>query len=92
MQWTLRVTSLLIALLVASNAAAETRYVDRDAPQNGDGLAWGSAYRSLRGALNEAQGNLEITEIWVADGTYQTNGNPFDLRDGLSIYGGFTGT
>ena len=92
MHWILRVTSLLIALLVASNAAAETRYVDRDAPQNGDGLAWGSAYRSLRGALNEAQGNLDITEIWVADGTYQTNGNPFDLRDGLSFYGGFTGT
>ena len=83
---------LSLMLLTASPlASAEIRYVDRDAPQNGDGLTWGTAYRSLRGPLNEAQGNPDITEIWVAEGTYQTNGTPFQLRDGLSVYGGFVG-
>ena len=53
--------SLLALLVVSTAATAEIRFVDRDAPQNGNGLAWGSAYRSLRGALNEAQGNPDIT-------------------------------
>ena len=82
----------LLTIAWATPATAEIRFVDRDAPQNGNGLAWGSAYRALRGALKEAQGNLDITEIWVADGICQTNGSSFDLRDGRSIYGGFTGT
>ncbi|MCH2161200.1 MAG: right-handed parallel beta-helix repeat-containing protein, partial [Phycisphaerales bacterium] len=78
-------------LCLASVGFGEIRFVDRTAPQNGDGLTWETAYRSLRGACTEATTNGDITEIWVAANEYNTNGTPFELRDGIQIYGGFVG-
>ena len=78
-------------LIISTVAAGEIRYVDRSAPQNGDGVTWATAYRSLRGACNEAASNAKITEIWVAANEYNTNGESFVLSDDLQIYGGFVG-
>ena len=78
-------------------------FVDGDATGTGDGSSWTDAYPTLAGALADAEviaGN--VTEIWVAEGTYkpdegggQTPGDrhaTFQMRSGLGLYGGFTGT
>lgn len=57
----------------------------------GDGKAWERAYQQLRSALAIAQTG---DEIWLAQGTYTPGLTPeatFEIRDGVSIYGGFTG-
>jgi hypothetical protein len=65
------------------------------------GLDWASALGNLRTALEIARVTPSITEIWVAQGTYNANtfltvstdrNEAFVIRGGLSIYGGFAGT
>ncbi|PEN07945.1 hypothetical protein CRI93_05735 [Longimonas halophila] len=66
-------------------------------PGNPDiGTSWETAYASLRNALDAAEANAQI---WVAEGTYtpttvpaQRNQAFFIAAQGVSIYGGFTGT
>ncbi len=54
----------------------------------GDGGSWDTAYASLATAL-AAAAEGDITEIWVAAGTYP---GAVDLIPGVSLYGGFAGT
>ncbi len=61
-------------------------YVRSNAPVNGDGTSWGSAYRTLGEALRFADSK---TEIWVAAGTYREF---ITCEPGVEIYGGFSGT
>ena len=75
-------------------------YVKADAEGNNDGTNWTDARNYLQDALvyDAAEGD----EIWVAEGTYRPDQGggkilsdrtaTFDLRDGVSIYGGFAGT
>ncbi|MEE8489510.1 MAG: hypothetical protein V3S43_04185, partial [Acidimicrobiia bacterium] len=65
---TLVVAALVTTTLVSSRAQAQIRYVDDDAPFNGDGTSWTTAYRYLRDALANAMG---ITELRVAQGIYR---------------------
>jgi hypothetical protein len=75
-------------------------YVDDNG--TGDGSSWENAYPNLAIPLRMAQlGCGNITEIWVADGTYKPMfmTNTSDVRDktfvmveGVKIYGGFNGT
>lgn len=72
-------------------------FVDADATGIGDGSNWLNAYPSLQDALTFAAANVQISEVWVATGTYtpaNTNGDrnaTFQLRNNLALYGGFAG-
>ncbi len=76
--------------------------VKRDAAPGGDGVTWATAMNSLQDALDAAECNSLITQIWVAAGSYTpdfganyTLGNKsasFVLRNGLAVLGGFAGT
>jgi hypothetical protein len=69
-------------------------YVNADIG-NGNGTSWASAISSLQTALSIANGCSGITEIWVAKGIYYPSTTSraisFQLKNGLAIYGGFTG-
>ena len=68
--------------------------VKGDAAGAGDGSTWTDAYNNLRDALAGARPG---DQIWVAAGTYTPRGfggrtATFQLKSGVSIYGGFAGT
>ncbi len=75
-------------------------YVDGDVlGGNQDGTSWANAYPNLRSAIAEGSDPDNITQIWVAQGMYDTIDGPGDVSRGatfflnsrVSIYGGFTG-
>lgn len=78
--------------------AARTLFVDIDATGANNGSSWTDAFNHLQDALAVAQYG---TEIWVAEGNYrpdQGSGQTLDdrkatfqLKTGVSIYGGFKG-
>ena len=88
--------------------ASALLFVDVDAPPNGDGLTWATAYNDPQLALESAAARNsdtvaenDVEEIWIAEGTYTPTaelepGDPrsasFSLVDGVTIYGGFAGT
>ncbi len=71
-------------------------YVDASNTGTKNGLSWASAYTNLQNALDGAEAN---SEIWVSSGTYtptRSGSTPartdtFMLKDGVGIYGGFSG-
>ncbi len=78
-------------------------YVDAEAAGNNTGLSWADAFTDLQSAI--AIACPDITEIWVAEGIYKPSAYPtgctdcatdrdftFQLKDGISLYGGFAGT
>lgn len=79
-------------------------YVNQNAPNtsNVSGSDWTNAYHSLQDALDLARCNANVTQIWVAAGTYypdEGNGRidndrsaSFVMQNNLAIYGGFAGT
>ena len=69
-------------------------YVDISAAVGGDGTSWASAYTDLQSALGIA---VSGDEIWVAEGVYKPTSPAgrdatFQLKDGVALYGGFSGT
>ena len=72
-------------------------YVDINAVGLQDGSSWLNAYRSLEQALDRTAHCPDITEIWIADGTYKpytevSRNTGFLVPSGVNIYGGFQGT
>lgn len=72
-------------------------YVDHAATGSGDGSSWGDAMVDLQIALLTARACAQVSEVWVAEGTYTpTSGTDrmatFQMTSGLSVYGGFGGT
>jgi hypothetical protein len=70
-------------------------YVDKSASGANNGTSWADAFKELREALEWAP-CANVTEIWVAAGTYKPTAGtnriaPFQLVDGVAIYGGFAG-
>ncbi len=91
------VSVLAAILLTAGSAAAGTVcYVDSRATGANNGTSWADAYTDLQTALLAAQPPT-TTEVWVAEGTYRptlmgiTQGKSFAIREGLGVYGGFSG-
>lgn len=83
-------------LLVAARTAAAGRviYVDASAAEGNDGSSWINAFSDLQDAIIMAQAGDEIR---VAQGIYTPTQDPldrdatFDLKDGVSITGGYAG-
>ncbi|MBK9256203.1 MAG: putative metal-binding motif-containing protein [Saprospiraceae bacterium] len=78
-------------------------YVDVNATGLNNGSSWVDAFTGLHSALVSTC--PDITQIWVAAGTYKPTAYPqsctncnstrdyaFLLREGISVYGGFNGT
>lgn len=79
-------------------------YVNASASGANTGISWANAFTSLQSALSAAKYCAQVTQIWVAKGTYVpsvdalSNANPTDVRtktfrmtNNLAIYGGFAG-
>lgn len=83
----------------AAAPLAQVYYVDSDATGAATGLSWTDAFTTVQDALAAAASG---DEIWVAEGVYypdegsgQTNNDrnaTFQLKNGVTIYGGFAGT
>ena len=88
------VITLLLMGLAPAMRAQDTLYVNDDATGANNGSSWADAYTSLQSALAAAQSG---DQIWVATGVYYpTSGTnrsaTFMLKNGVVLYGGFTGT
>ena len=62
-----------------------------DASGSNDGNSWENAFTDLQSAINTATSG---DEIWVAAATYKPGTertDSFQLKDGVSVYGGFAG-
>ena len=89
-------TTLSFTLFIFSSSFASTIFVQ--AGQNGTGSSWEDATGNLQEALNMATIG---TEIWVARGTYfpsdckqctaKDRAQSFNVREGIKLYGGFSG-
>jgi len=69
-------------------------YVDQDATGFNNGGSWQHAYTNLQDALQDA---IAPQQIWVADGLYKPTDSSdrnvtFQLKSGVHLFGGFTGT
>ena len=63
-----------------------------DASGNNNGDSWQNAFTDLQQTIKDAQSG---DQIWVAAGIYKpgdTREDSFELKDGVTIYGGFAGT
>ncbi len=80
-------SALIISLAILSSVSAQTViHVDIDAPPDGDGTSWTTAYNSLSAALAAAEPG---DQIWVAAGRYVGR---IRLALEVQLYGGFAGT
>lgn len=80
---------------------ARTLYVQPGAPSGQNGNSWLSAYpriqpaitRALNGQATTNDPTDDVSQIWVAAGTYKPNARqePMLLVNNVGIYGGFTG-
>lgn len=80
----------------------EVIFVDANASGMGDGTSWDDAFNYLQDALALGTTCANITQIWVAAGTYYPDEGDgytdndrnatFSLIEGIEIYGGFSGT
>ena len=94
---------LISFLLIALPALAQTIiYVDKDAPIDGDGTSWASAYKYLNDALDYVDNRSGSFDLWIAEGTYYPDeGDLYNNDDQnstflipstvASILGGFSG-
>jgi predicted outer membrane repeat protein len=76
---------------------APVLYIDADATGSQTGASWADAFVDLQSGLNSAEICPGITEVWVAAGTYKPTAigdrsATFQLRNGVTVYGGFAGT
>jgi hypothetical protein len=94
-------TALILGLILVpltergrtASAAPKPIFVDVDASGANDGSSWADAYVDLQDGLSAAASGRQV---WVAEGVY-TPGSAgdrtatFQLKDGVSVYGGFAG-
>jgi len=72
-------------------------YVNASATGTNDGTSWTNAFTDLQDALDQVTSCPDVTDIWVAAGTYHpTEGTDrsisFVMQNNLALYGGFIGT
>ncbi|MDM8005332.1 MAG: right-handed parallel beta-helix repeat-containing protein [Phycisphaerae bacterium] len=82
----------LLCSILAKPSDAGTIFVKADATGANNGATWADAYTDLQSALAVA---VSGDEIWVAEGTYKPGSlstSTFQLKNQVSLYGGFAGT
>lgn len=63
--------ALLVPASLAQAGKFERLFVRADAPPNGDGASWATAFDSLQDAITAIEfGKFSSPEVWVARGTY----------------------
>ena len=72
------------------DACDGVRYVDGDVTASGDGISWGTAFKTIQEAI-AAPGVSDGDEIWVKKGIYLLSWQ-IEVNKGVSLYGGFAGT
>ncbi len=90
-----------VAVNVTETENDHILYVDADAPGANNGASWTNAFKYLQDALAAAAANPHVTEIRVAQGTYepdqgagQTPRNreaAFELVNGVAVKGAYAG-
>ncbi len=88
-------TALLLAALPLP-ALAGTRYVDAGLTTGlNNGTTWADAHRGPQGLQAALAASVAGDEIWVADGLYTPSAGTrtvsFQLKNGVTVYGGFAG-
>jgi hypothetical protein len=77
---------MILLLALTSSAASAVVYVKWDSPGPAfDGTSWDKAFHTVQAGLNTASSG---GEVWVARGTYVEN---ITLKDGVALYGGYSG-
>ena len=81
-----------------ANSYGAVKYVKADATGANNGTSWANAYTNLQPAIDSA---VSGDQVWVAAGTYKPSSWPnggagernkhFSLKNGVSLYGGFSG-
>ena len=89
--------SLIVLMILHLQLSATTIFVKESA--TGNGSSWENATGDLQAALQRAE---KGTQIWVAEGTYypvdckqctdRDRSIVFNIKDGVAVYGGFSGT
>lgn len=84
---------LLLLLFTSTEICGAILRVKQSATGSGNGTTWANAFTTLQSALSAA---VNGDEIWVAAGTYfPTTGTnrsiSFNMKSGVSLYGGFLG-
>lgn len=101
--WDIRYLLPILLLITTTFSAQTTRYVKPLATGNGNGNSWLNASADLQDIINISSAG---DQIWVAAGTYKPNRrgdnlfvitpndpyNSFVLKEGVKIYGNFSGT
>ncbi|MES2774409.1 MAG: choice-of-anchor Q domain-containing protein [Bacteroidota bacterium] len=82
--------------------SGNTAYVNSAVAGSGDGGSWATAFKTMQEALAAANTCSNISQIWVAKGTYlpdqggsfadNDRNAAFTMKNNLAIYGGFDGT
>ncbi len=77
-----------------SQNGASIYYVKAIGDDNASGTSWANAFATVTKALSVASAG---TQIWVASGTYKPTATTdrsisFELKNGVALYGGFSGT
>ncbi len=82
--------ALAAILFTVEARAAVLRVNEASTAAHPDGLAWETAFPVLQPAVDAAASG---DEVWVAAGTYTGTGDQVvSLKDGMTLYGGFSGT
>ena len=75
-----------------SPAVAVVVFVDPSATGAGDGSSWADAYTTVQGGVDAASPG---DSVWVKQGAYRAafaTATVLVMKDGVAVYGGFTGT
>lgn len=82
--------------------AGNVIYVNKLATGQNNGSSWADAFNFLQDALAKAASCGNVTQVWVAKGTYFTDEGSgltdndrnlsFKLKNGIGLFGGFVGT
>ena len=81
--------------------AGRIYYVRTNGSDNNNGLSWGTAFATVRKAVETANDGIIINgekpQVWVAAGTYAQSpktgsDNCFEILDGVNVYGAFPKT